>query len=80
MQIEMYENYCCGGGHCGPLPGYDFACPQCGLDSYAQTGEPLNVRDTFSCVLCQANFQVLRTRGDNDFEVQLMEATGSKSS
>lgn len=69
MKIQMYENYCCGGGHCGVLPGYDFKCPECSRDSYAQTGEPLYVLDEFSCSSCGTSFQVTRVLSDNHFEI-----------
>ena len=69
----MYENHCCGGGHCGPLPGYDFNCPQCHKEAYAPTGEPLKPKDLFSCSQCQSEFEVIGELSDNYFEVSLSD-------
>ncbi len=67
----MRENYCCGGGHCGILPGYDFICPQCGFDTYAPTGEPLKEGEKFICNHCASHFQVKNFQKDI-FEVEVL--------
>ena len=61
--IQMSEDYCCGGGHCGPLPGYNFNCPACEVDSFCRTGRPLKVEQTFKCLRCKTEMKVLGIQG-----------------
>ena len=68
----MQENHCCGGGHCGPLPGYDFICPLCKKDAYAPTGDPLQTHAFFTCSQCASRFQVKGIR-DNVFDVIVVD-------
>jgi hypothetical protein len=68
--LEMTEDYCCGGGHCGPLPGYNFHCPACDKDTYCRTGKPLKEGQTFKCLRCKKAMTVLSMDGSS-FEVEL---------
>jgi hypothetical protein len=61
--IEMSEDYCCGGGHCGPLPGYNFHCPSCDVDSFCRTGNPLRIQQKFKCLRCKTEMKVIEIHG-----------------
>jgi hypothetical protein len=71
--IEMSEDYCCGGGHCGPLPGYNFHCPACDVDTFCRTGNPLKVEKTFKCLRCKAVMKVLDIQGST-FQVDICDS------
>lgn len=70
--LKMHEDYCCGGGHCGPLPGYEFHCPACDEDSLCRTGYPLKVSQKFKCIKCKQKFSVLEIEAPN-FKVEKVE-------
>jgi hypothetical protein len=71
--LEMNEDYCCGGGHCGPLPGYTFACPLCEKDSICRTGVPLKEGKKFKCLSCKEQFTVVTLVNKNNFIVEQKE-------
>ena len=66
----MSEDYCCGGGHCGELPGYTFQCPSCNSESFCRTGKPLKASQTFKCLKCKQVFSVLSIK-DSSFSVEI---------
>lgn len=72
-RIEMTEDYCCGGGHCGPLPGYTFQCPACNSHSFCRTGYPLKAGENFKCLRCKTSMEVISISG-NVFEVSYSAA------
>lgn len=76
MQINMTEDHCCGGGHCGPLPGYNFKCPLCNEESGCRTGTPLQVGESFKCMSCDKKFEVLNIN-DNLFDVKELSTSNS---
>jgi len=70
--VEMSEDYCCGGGHCGPLPGYEFHCPLCHNDSLCRTGYPLKLGQTFKCLKCKEPLKVLEIN-EKMFKLQAVD-------
>jgi hypothetical protein len=76
LSIQMTEDYCCGGGHCGELPGYTFHCPLCSTDSFCRTGKPLNKTERFKCLRCKTVMEILDISGDL-FKVSLPEGVKS---
>lgn len=76
IDLNMEEDYCCGGGHCGPLPGYTFVCPSCTKNSLCRTGVPLKEGKKFKCLSCKQQYTVLEILDKNNFKVQeLAEAS-----
>jgi hypothetical protein len=71
--LEMHEDYCCGGGHCGPLPGYTFVCPLCDKNSICRTGVPLKEGKNFKCLSCKEAFNVVSLVDKNNFVVEQKE-------
>ena len=61
--LKMEEDHCCGGGHCGPLPGYEFHCPLCDKNSMCRTGYPLKEGQKFKCINCKGKLLVLNIDG-----------------
>lgn len=70
MMLKMTIDYCCGGGHCGPVPGYEFTCPECGKESACRTGFALKVGQSFACLRCKSIIKVNAIREDSLFEVE----------
>ena len=70
--LKMEEDHCCGGGHCGPLPGYEFHCPLCSEDSMCRTGYPLKSGQKFKCINCKDKMLVLEINGKM-FKVETVE-------
>ncbi|HUI61449.1 MAG TPA: hypothetical protein VLX90_14570 [Steroidobacteraceae bacterium] len=64
--LHLEPDYCCGGGHCGPLPGYTFVCPSCGKPSSCRTGEPLREGQALICFLCRRVMRMVGARGEFD--------------
>ena len=60
FSLTLQPDYCCGGGHCGPLPGYFFQCPSCGKPSGCRTGEPLQPGQILTCYLCKRRMRMIR--------------------
>ncbi len=71
--IKMYEDHCCGGGHCGPLPGYEFNCPLCNEETLCRTGYPLKVEQRFKCIKCKGSLKVLEIDAPT-FKVETVES------
>jgi hypothetical protein len=64
--LHLEPDYCCGGGHCGPLPGYTFQCPSCGKPSGCRTEEPLQVGQSLICFLCKRRMRMVGAVGEFD--------------
>lgn len=74
MKLKMTVDFCCGGGHCGPIPGYDFECPKCKKFSGCRTGEALEKGDVFKCAYCEDKFEVQQVLEDSYFMVEPVES------
>ena len=74
MQIELSPDYCCGGGHCGPLPGYYFDCPHCELESSCRTGYELQVGGKLTCFTCKGTITATERISEFVFTFDLGEA------
>jgi len=72
IRLKLSPDFCCGGGHCGPMPGYFFTCPQCGEESSCRTGYELNVGDSLSCFLCKTEFKSVEKHHDFEFNFELV--------
>ena len=57
--LSLEPDYCCGGGHCGPLPGYTFTCPSCGKETGCRLGDVLLPGQILTCFLCQREMKAL---------------------
>lgn len=64
FELRLEPDYCCGGGHCGPLPGYTFVCPSCHMPSGCRTGEHLRPGELLTCYLCQRQLRLVRELSD----------------
>ncbi len=70
LELEPYN--CCGGGHCGPQPGYLFTCPNCKLDdALGKTGYPLIEGDVLQCEDCGNALTVTKKISDTKFTFKL---------
>ena len=70
LELELYN--CCGGGHCGPQPGYMYACPDCKFDDViGRTGYPLAKGDILKCGECGFVLTVTKKISDTKFTFQL---------
>jgi hypothetical protein len=70
ITINLTPDYCCGGGHCGPLPGYFFVCPHCNRDSKCRTGYPLSVNESLKCRFCKSEIKAVNQIAEFQFEFQ----------
>ena len=70
MKIELTPDFCCGGGHCGPLPGYFFVCPDCEQDTNCRTGYELQLGEKLTCFFCKAEFEAKEKFNDYSFEFE----------
>lgn len=77
MKLKMTEDHCCGGGHCGPVPGYDFHCPFCDKDTGCRTGTALKEGRTFKCMSCRKAMIVDEVLEVPYFEVSEAEVEAS---
>jgi len=68
--LILEPDFCCGGGHCGPLPGYIYVCPGCGQETGCRTGDYLEVGETLTCYLCQR--QIRATEQMDEFEYRFV--------
>ena len=71
MEIQLTPDYCCGGGHCGPMPGYFYTCPHCGEETQARTGDELREGDILKCVLCKQEILASKRISPFKFEFSL---------
>jgi hypothetical protein len=71
VTINLSPDYCCGGGHCGPLPGYFFQCPHCNVDSQCRTGYPLEINEHLSCTFCKGKVKAVKQLSEFQFEFEL---------
>ncbi len=72
MQDETFTlllepDYCCGGGHCGRLPGYIFTCPSCGKESGCRLGDYLEPGQVLTCFLCKREMRALAQLGEFEY-------------
>lgn len=67
ITLELKPYNCCGGGHCGPLPGYFFICPKCDEDALGKTYYPLEEKDTIRCNMCRHELTVIKKNSDTQF-------------
>ncbi len=65
--LQLEPDYCCGGGHCGPLPGYTFTCPSCGRESACRLGDYLEVGQILTCFLCKREMKAVTQAGDWEY-------------
>lgn len=68
--ITLSPDYCCGGGHCGPLPGYFFQCPHCNVDTQCRTGYALQVEEHLSCTFCKGKIKAKKQLSEFQFEFE----------
>ena len=57
MEIQLAPDFCCGGGHCGPLPGYFYDCPHCEAEANCRTGAELQVGEKLTCFNCRGQIE-----------------------
>ena len=75
VKLNLTPDYCCGGGHCGPLPGYFYVCPHCGMDSQCRTGYPLNENEHLTCTFCKGKIKAVIQNAEFEFEFELVPGT-----
>jgi len=67
FKLSLEPDYCCGGGHCGPLPGYVFDCPSCGKRTGCRLGDYLNVGEILTCYLCKVRIRAIEQTGEFEY-------------
>ena len=67
MEITLTPDYCCGGGHCGPMPGYFYECPHCENETQARTGFELQEGDALTCCLCKEKITAIEKKSNFTF-------------
>ena len=72
ITLQLTPDYCCGGGHCGPLPGYFYQCPHCDMDAQARTGYALNVAEELKCNTCKGKIKAVKQLSEFQFEFSLV--------
>ena len=70
VTLNLSPDYCCGGGHCGPLPGYFYQCPHCNLDSQCRTGYALAIDEHLSCTFCKGKITAVKQNSEFQFEFE----------
>jgi DNA-directed RNA polymerase subunit RPC12/RpoP len=73
MNIKLTPDYCCGGGHCGPMPGYYYKCPHCNEETSAKSFDSLKVGERLKCTICQGKIEAVTKNDEFDFEFKLIE-------
>ena len=68
MIIDVEIDYCCGGGHCGPVPGYIYECPVCEKSTLCKTGNSLKIDDSLTCNFCKEEITVVEELDDGTFD------------
>lgn len=71
MKLQLQPDYCCGGGHCGPMPGYYFSCPHCGEDSSCRTGYELQVGEELTCFTCKGKIKAVEQHAEFSFTFEM---------
>ncbi|WDE96943.1 hypothetical protein PQO03_03080 [Lentisphaera profundi] len=71
MEITLTPDYCCGGGHCGPMPGYFYECPHCEVETQARTGYELEEGDELKCCLCKESITATKKKSNFKFEFSI---------
>ncbi len=72
VTLDLEPYHCCGGGHCGPLPGYIYNCPKCNEeDVIGMTGYPLVKGDILRCGECLHKLKVIKKISDTKFTFKL---------
>jgi hypothetical protein len=68
--IDVEIDNCCGGGHCGPVPGYTYECPVCEKSTMCRTrnGRALDVDESLTCSLCKEEITVVEVLSDGTFD------------
>ena len=74
MEISLSPDFCCGGGHCGPMPGYFYTCPHCEQETQARTGDELREGESLKCTLCKEEIFATKKLTAFKFEFQLQES------
>ena len=70
-KIKLFGDYCCGGGHCGPLPGYFYNCPYCDEETNFKTGNSLKLGEIMECEFCSGLIQVVKQYGEFEMDFEL---------
>lgn len=67
FRLALEPDYCCGGGHCGPLPGYFFTCPSCGEETACRLGDYLQAGEILTCYLCRREMKAVDQLADFEY-------------
>jgi hypothetical protein len=59
IEITLTPDYCCGGGHCGPMPGYFYKCPSCNEETSSKSFDHLKVGDSLLCICCGGEIEAV---------------------
>jgi hypothetical protein len=73
IEITLTPDYCCGGGHCGPMPGYIYKCPYCNEDTNAQTFDYLKVGQGLICAVCKEEMKAVKKISEFVFEFEVIK-------
>jgi len=71
--IKLEPDYCCGGGHCGPMPGYYYFCPGCKIDSSAPIGYPIQVGQFLTCRNCKTKIEAKERYNEYLFDFVMVD-------
>ena len=71
--IKLEPDYCCGGGHCGILPGYFYECPYCQEEANMRLGTYLELEQTLQCDYCHKSILAKKKINDFCFEFFLLD-------
>lgn len=67
FDLQLEPDYCCGGGHCGPLPGYRFTCPRCEKYSGCRLGDYLEIGQALTCYFCECRMRATKQLGEFEY-------------
>ena len=73
LELKLTPDYCCGGGHCGPMPGYRYKCPHCDKSANCRTYYPLKVGDSLKCNICNGKIEAKNKIEEFKFEFELIK-------
>jgi len=71
--LKLEPDYCCGGGHCGPLPGYFYDCPLCEKDTNCKTYYPLKEGGMLKCNFCNGEIKATKKLSEFEYEFEMVE-------